>query len=64
LHFGVGSNTKIATIEVAWPSGKKEVYRDLATDTIYTIEEDRGVKQSTPFTVDKVEEARKAPAAK
>jgi hypothetical protein len=64
LHFGVGSSTKITMVEVLWPSGKKEVYRDLASDNIYTIEEDRGVKQSMPFTVDKVEEARKTPAAK
>jgi hypothetical protein len=53
LHFGLGAQTKVQTVEVTWPSGKKEVVRDLAADSIYTIEEDRGVKSSIPYTTEK-----------
>jgi enediyne biosynthesis protein E4 len=50
LHFGLGKETTIGTAEVAWPSGKKEVYKDLAADFIYTIVEDKGVTEKIPFT--------------
>jgi len=41
------------TVEVSWPSGKKETYKDLAADFIYTIVEGAGVQQKLPFAVDK-----------
>jgi hypothetical protein len=53
LHFGLGKETSMPTVEVSWPSGKKEVYKDLAADFIYTIVEDSGVQQKVPFNVDK-----------
>ena len=37
------------TVEVSWPSGKKDVIQDLAVDFIYTIVEGEGVKQKAPF---------------
>jgi len=52
LHFGLGKDTTIASVEVAWPSGKKETYKDLAADFIYTIVEDKGVTARTPFVSD------------
>lgn len=45
LHFGLGSDEKIATVEIAWPSGNKEVLRDLDADQIYVIVEGQGAKQ-------------------
>jgi hypothetical protein len=53
LHFGLGSQAKMNTVEIVWPSGKKEFYRDLASDFIYTIEEDHGLKQTVPFVTEK-----------
>jgi enediyne biosynthesis protein E4 len=53
LHFGLGPQTKIQTVEIVWPSGKKETYRDLAADTIYTVEEDSGIKGRLPFTTER-----------
>jgi hypothetical protein len=53
LHFGLGKETTMPSVEVSWPSGKKEVYKDLAADFIYTIVEDSGVQQKVPFNVDK-----------
>ena len=49
LHFGLGKETTMDTVEVSWPSGKKEIYKDLASDFIYTITEGPGVPQKTPF---------------
>ncbi len=50
LHFGLGKTAKIATVEVSWPSGAKETYKDLPADMIYTIVEDKGVTEKLPFT--------------
>jgi enediyne biosynthesis protein E4 len=49
LHFGVGSQTVIDTLQVSWPSGKQATYRNLAADFIYTIVEDRGIQNRVPF---------------
>lgn len=51
LHFGLGKETTMDTVEISWPSGKKEIYKDLASDFIYTITEGTGVPQKTPFEV-------------
>ena len=49
LHFGFGSNLTISSVEVAWSSGKKEVIKDLPTDFIYTITEEKGVTDKSPL---------------
>jgi hypothetical protein len=49
LHFGLGAETTM-TAEVSWPSGMKEVYKELAADFIYTILEGKGVTEKTAFT--------------
>jgi hypothetical protein len=49
LHFGFGQKTVIDTTEVSWPSGKKDVFKDLPVDFIYTLVEGEGVKQKKPF---------------
>jgi hypothetical protein len=41
VHFGLGKNEHIKEIEVRWPSGIKQVLRDIAVDRIMTIEEPR-----------------------
>ena len=48
LHFGLGSEIQFAA-EVSWPSGKKEVFTDLAADFIYTIAEGKGVTDKAAF---------------
>jgi enediyne biosynthesis protein E4 len=40
LHFGLGSATS-ADVEIHWPSGLKEVYRDVKANQILSIEEGR-----------------------
>ena len=49
LHFGLGSKTTIDSVEISWPSGKKDVYRNLAADFIYTISEDGGIQKKVAF---------------
>jgi hypothetical protein len=51
LHFGLGRSTKVEKIEVRWPSGTTEVYRDVSADKFYLLVEgdpaakvDRGPK--------------------
>ncbi len=38
-HFGLGAATKIDVLEVRWPSGNVQVFRDLAADQRLVIEE-------------------------
>ncbi len=38
-HFGLGRNTKADSLEVRWPSGEHQVFRDIAADAFYVIEE-------------------------
>jgi tetratricopeptide (TPR) repeat protein len=39
LHFGLGSTTKIESLEVRWPSGKKDVWKDLPIDQLLQVRE-------------------------
>ncbi len=43
LHFGLGSGTKIDTVEVHWPSGRTETLTNLAADAFYSLKEGEGV---------------------
>lgn len=39
LHFGLGSDAIMKKVEIRWPSGEKQEFRDLAGDEIYEIKE-------------------------
>jgi hypothetical protein len=45
LHFGLGPANKIDLVEVRWPSGKTERFKDVAADKIYAITEGQGIKE-------------------
>jgi hypothetical protein len=47
LHFGLGSATKIDSVEVRWPTGKTETFKNVAPDKIYAITEGQGIKETT-----------------
>jgi hypothetical protein len=49
IHFGLGFANKIDSVEVRWPTGKTESFKDVAADKIYTIVEGRGIHDSVPF---------------
>jgi enediyne biosynthesis protein E4 len=54
LHFGLGSEREMATVEVRWPNGQVEILNNIAADAIYTIVEGQGIKDVKRLT--KVEE--------
>jgi hypothetical protein len=39
LHFGLDQASKADAVEIAWPSGVKDVLHDLAANHLYVIEE-------------------------
>ena len=43
LHFGLGTHAKADTVEITWPSGKKETLKDLTADHFYSVLEGQGV---------------------
>src|SRR6266852_6708729 len=49
LHFGLGSDDLMTSVEVLWPSGKTEILHDLPADFIYVIAEEQGVRQRIPL---------------
>src|SRR5262249_41463628 len=49
-NFGLGKSMKIELVEVLWPSGKKQVFRDLQAETFYQIDEDSAVVSLQKFT--------------
>jgi hypothetical protein len=42
LHFGLGSETS-ADIEIHWPNGLQEAFKNVAADQLVTIQEGSGV---------------------
>jgi enediyne biosynthesis protein E4 len=40
VHFGLGSETRV-TVEIRWPSGKRQTVEDIPVDRIVTVEEPR-----------------------
>src|SRR5689334_9695098 len=42
VHFGLGSATKIDSVEIRWPSGLKERFSGLSVDAIHTLKEGSG----------------------
>jgi hypothetical protein len=45
LHFGLGQNIVIDTMEIRWPDGRKEYFRELPVDHYMTVIEGRGIQK-------------------
>ena len=43
VHFGLGDATKVDDVEIHWPDGKVEHDKLASIDTIFTIEESKGI---------------------
>jgi len=39
VHFGLGSNKRIRTIEIRWPSGVTQTLHDVSSDQVLTVKE-------------------------
>jgi enediyne biosynthesis protein E4 len=46
LHFGLGTAKKMESVEIRWPSGKLETLENVTADSIYTIIEGAGIRDS------------------
>ena len=42
LHFGLGRSRRADTIEVRWPGGKREIWRDAEANQLVTLTEGKG----------------------
>jgi hypothetical protein len=49
LHFGLGRAATVDAVEVAWPSGLKETFRDLPADHLIVIQETKGILSRRRF---------------
>ena len=49
LHFGLGAEEMMETVDVRWPDGYTETLHKIAGDAIYTIVEGSGIKESKPL---------------
>jgi hypothetical protein len=43
IYFGLGAHARVDTLEIAWPSGAKEIVRGITADQIVTIVEGQGL---------------------
>jgi hypothetical protein len=50
LHFGLGATSAAGRVEVAWPSGARDVVSDVAAGQIVTLREGAGLVRAMPFT--------------
>ena len=48
-HFGLGSATRAERLEIRWPGGTSEVFRDLPANHVVTVREGEGVVDRVPF---------------
>ena len=39
VHFGLGQESKVSSIEIRWPSGIRQVLRDIAADQSLKVDE-------------------------
>src|SRR5262249_7478648 len=49
LHFGLADKNVMNKVDISWPSGKKDEFKDLPADFIYTITEG-GEIQKVPLS--------------
>jgi hypothetical protein len=49
LHFGLGRASKVDTLEIAWPSGAKETFRNLPVNQLFVVQETKGIVSSRKF---------------
>ena len=49
IHFGLGKNKTVKSLEIRWPSGQVDTFNDLAANRLVTVKEGVGIVQTTSF---------------
>ena len=49
LHFGLGKAAKLDSLEIAWPSGTKEQFKNLEANQLLTVQEAKGIIEHRQF---------------
>jgi len=49
VTFGVGKRDKVARVQIEWPSGAKEEFKDLGAGRAYHVTENKGLNVGTGF---------------
>ena len=49
LTFGLGKATQADPVDISWPSGQKDVLKNLKANTTYTVEEGGKILATKPF---------------
>jgi hypothetical protein len=49
LHFGLGKEAMMSTVEVQWPSGIRQEFHNVAADALYEIDEEHGISKLMPL---------------
>ena len=49
LHFGLGKAAKVDSIEIAWPSGLKENFRNVPANQLLIVQESKGIVETRKF---------------
>jgi hypothetical protein len=48
VHFGLGQTARIDRVEIRWPNGREEQWKEVAIDRIVTLEEGTGTEVPSP----------------
>jgi hypothetical protein len=49
VHFGLGGNRKVKSIEIRWPSGQVDTLNDVAANQLIFVKEGAGIVRATSF---------------
>jgi len=49
LHFGLAKATKVSGIEISWPSGLKESFKDVGANQLLIVQETKGIIEGRKF---------------
>ena len=49
LHFGLGNASRADSVEVRWPTGKQELFRDVPANRVVKIREGSGIIDAKPL---------------